>query len=58
MMDPRTNLCFGCGRTLSEIGSWAQMESAERLALMAELPARMEQAGFQPIAHAKSSKTG
>jgi hypothetical protein len=22
MMDPRTNLCFGCGRTLPEIARW------------------------------------
>ena len=40
MMDPRTNLCFGCGRTLPEIARWHRMESAERLSLMAELPTR------------------
>ena len=34
MMDPRTNLCFGCGRTLPEIARWHRMESAERLAVM------------------------
>ena len=32
MMDPRTNLCFGCGRTLPEIARWHRMENAERLA--------------------------
>ncbi len=46
MMDPRTNLCFGCGRTLPEIARWHRMESAERLALMAQLPARMAEAGL------------
>ena len=58
MMDPRTNLCFGCGRTLPEIARWHRMDNAERLALMAELPARMEQAGLQQIAPAKRSTTG
>ena len=35
MIDPRTSLCFGCGRTLPEIARWHAMESAERLAVMA-----------------------
>jgi uncharacterized protein len=46
MMDPRTNLCFGCGRTLPEIARWHRMDTAERQALMAQLPARMAQAGM------------
>ena len=58
MMDPRTNLCFGCGRTLAEIARWHRMESAERLSVMAELPARMEQAGLPLIEPANRSKTG
>jgi predicted Fe-S protein YdhL (DUF1289 family) len=58
MMDPRTNLCFGCGRTLGEIARWHRMESAERLSVMAELPARMEQAGLPRIEPASRSKTG
>ena len=37
MIDPKTNLCFGCGRTLPEIARWHRMESAERLAVMAQL---------------------
>ena len=37
MMDPRTSLCFGCGRTLPEIARWHRMERAERLAVMARL---------------------
>lgn len=52
MIDPRTKLCFGCGRTLPEIARWHAMESAERLALMALLPARMSDAGLTPIAAA------
>jgi uncharacterized protein len=58
MMDPRSNLCFGCGRTLAEIARWHRMESAERLSVMAELPARMEQAGLPRIEPASRSKTG
>ena len=50
MIDPKTKLCFGCGRTLPEIARWHTMESAERLALMALLPERMADAGLQPIA--------
>lgn len=50
MIDPKTRLCFGCGRTLPEIARWHAMESTERLALMALLPARMADAGLQPIA--------
>ena len=48
MIDPRTGLCFGCGRTLAEIAQWHRMESAERLAVMALLPARMADAGLAP----------
>jgi uncharacterized protein len=51
MIDPRTSLCFGCGRTLPEIARWHRMESAERLAVMALLPQRMADAGLaQPAA--------
>ena len=47
-MDPRTNLCFGCGRTLPEIARWGRMESAERLSIMSTLPQRMLDAGLTP----------
>ena len=50
MIDPRTRLCFGCGRTLPEIARWDRMDSAERLAVMAELPERMQQAGLSRAA--------
>ena len=48
MIDPRTSLCSGCGRTLPEIARWPRMERAERLALMALLPRRMLEAGLVP----------
>ncbi len=50
MMDPRTKLCFGCGRTLPEIARWHQMDSSERLAVMEGLAARMMEAGLEPTA--------
>ena len=56
MMDPKTNLCFGCGRTLAEIARWHRMDTTERLTVMAELPARMDQAGLQRIEPASRSK--
>jgi len=46
IMDPRTNLCFGCGRTLPEIARWHRMEGAERREIIAQLSARMAQAGL------------
>jgi predicted Fe-S protein YdhL (DUF1289 family) len=46
MIDPKTSLCFGCGRTLPEIARWHRMESAQRLAVMAQLAARMTEAGL------------
>ncbi|MDO9561688.1 MAG: DUF1289 domain-containing protein [Bradyrhizobium sp.] len=46
MIDPGTNLCQGCGRTLPEIARWHRMDSAERLAVMAQLSERMADAGL------------
>jgi len=55
MMDPKTKLCFGCGRTLPEIAQWHRMDSAQRLAVMAGLPARMAEAGLTQIADRPTS---
>ncbi len=48
MIDPRTNLCFGCGRTLPEIARWQRMDNWERQAVMAQLTQRMTDAGLTP----------
>ena len=48
MIDPRTNLCFGCGRTLPEIARWHRMDGTERRAVMAQLGQRMVEAGLTP----------
>lgn len=50
MIDPRTRLCFGCGRTLPEIARWHRMEAAERRVVMALLSQRMEDAGLPRMA--------
>ena len=48
-LDPEIGLCEGCGRTREEIGTWFRMSEEQRLAIMAELPARMRRA-FLPEA--------
>jgi predicted Fe-S protein YdhL (DUF1289 family) len=52
MIDPRTSLCFGCGRTLPEIARWHRIDNSERLAIMELLPARMAEAGLPLLAPA------
>ena len=52
MIDPRTSLCFGCGRTLPEIARWHRIDNSERLAIMELLPARMAEAGLPYLAPA------
>jgi predicted Fe-S protein YdhL (DUF1289 family) len=42
-VDGATGLCLGCGRTLPEIGKWAQMDDAWRDDVIAALPDRLEQ---------------
>ena len=56
MIDPKTGLCFGCGRTLPEIARWHRMDVAERRAVMARLPARMADAGMVQLEGADGSK--
>lgn len=41
-MDSATGWCLGCGRTLDEIARWGSTDQADRDAVIAELPARME----------------
>ena len=39
-IDPETQLCTGCGRTLAEISQWLLLAPPERARIMAELPLR------------------
>jgi uncharacterized protein len=48
LIDPKTALCLGCGRTLPEIARWPRLDSAERRAIMAGLAQRMTDAGLTP----------
>lgn len=41
-IDMRTGYCFGCGRTRDEIAGWTGYTSAERRAVMALLPDRLD----------------
>lgn len=47
-IDDRTGYCFGCGRTRGEIADWMTMSSADRRAIMATLPARLETVERRP----------
>lgn len=40
MVDGKSGLCFGCKRTLAEIGRWSRMTAEERRAVMDDLPRR------------------
>ncbi len=33
-LDPETNMCNGCGRTLDEIRAWKLASNAEKLAIL------------------------
>lgn len=39
-IEPASRLCTGCLRSIDEITGWGAMSEPERLAVMAELPAR------------------
>ncbi len=41
-VDGASGLCLGCYRTLPEIAEWSRMDEEKRLAIMAELPSRVE----------------
>lgn len=39
-MDPETQLCLGCARTLDEIGTWSRLSNDARRTIMDDLPNR------------------
>jgi predicted Fe-S protein YdhL (DUF1289 family) len=41
VLDPRSQHCVGCGRSLAEIERWAALSAEERRRIMAELPVRL-----------------
>lgn len=42
VVEQRSGLCLGCGRSLAEIAGWTAYTPAERSRIMAELPLRTE----------------
>ncbi len=48
LIDAKTGLCLGCGRTLPEIARWPRLDSAERRSIMSGLAQRMTDAGLTP----------
>ena len=48
-IDPRSQLCRGCGRTLDEIARWMSLGEDERQRIMAELPARRQSKGLGQV---------
>ena len=44
VLDARTGLCEGCGRTRDEIGLWGSLSEPQRRAVMAVLPERLARA--------------
>ncbi len=42
-MDDDSDLCLGCGRTIDEIIAWGSLHEDQRQAIMADLPARLEE---------------
>jgi len=40
-LDPSTELCEGCGRSLDEISQWSRMTDEQRRAVISRLPERL-----------------
>ena len=39
-IDPKTQLCLGCARTIQEIAAWSRLTEAQRKAIVERLAAR------------------
>jgi predicted Fe-S protein YdhL (DUF1289 family) len=54
LLDDASGLCVGCGRSTDEIARWVSMTPAQRRAIMAVLPERMER--MERLAQAEGSR--
>ena len=45
VLDPESDLCVGCHRTLDEIAGWTAFSAEAREAVLAQLPARRGRIG-------------
>jgi predicted Fe-S protein YdhL (DUF1289 family) len=41
-LDPLTDLCMGCARSVAEITAWRSMSPGDRTAVMQQLPDRLD----------------
>lgn len=55
-IDLKTGYCFGCGRTRDEIAGWTRHTKAERRAIMATLPARLDTVERKPRRETRRSR--
>jgi predicted Fe-S protein YdhL (DUF1289 family) len=44
VVDPLSETCIGCGRTMAEIAAWTALSEADRLTVMAGLGQRLVEA--------------
>ena len=52
VLDPTgSGVCTGCGRSLDEIAAWVDLSNAQRRAVIARLPARLEALGARNREH-------
>jgi len=54
LLDDRSGLCVGCGRSGDEIARWTDMTPAERRVIMAGLAERLER--LERLAEAEGSR--
>jgi uncharacterized protein len=53
VLDDRSELCVGCGRSGTEIARWVDMTSEQRRTIMKALPERLER--MEAMAEAEGS---
>ena len=56
VMDDKTGLCFGCGRTREEIGGWSGYTGEQRRTIMEALPNRLETIERKPRRETRRSR--
>jgi uncharacterized protein len=48
-LDPVSQICIGCGRTIAEIAAWPSLSDQDRKAIMARLEAARAAARAEPV---------
>lgn len=48
-LDPATQICTGCGRTIAEIAAWSGLSDDERKAIVQRLEAARAAAHTEPV---------